>query len=228
MESRGVARSWRPSLEPSREYVDSPGPTRSPTTIKTIPHRSCFRMMAKMPLMTKITAMIHQNGGHGLTPFTGIPDAACASTPSRDRCGVSTPDHMPQPSLSTRIPKQVRAVARPRDRGQFSDGCAGGKCCRDGGPVEQLSPPAGHVVHRQSCLDTPPGKEHRGKHPGAADARHQRTGSYPDVGRVLLVGASPGGTAPWSHRGSGGHRYSGACALTHDASHDSRGPAFVA
>src|SRR5674476_273101 len=42
------------------KMLTPPGPTSRPTTMKTMPHNSCFRMIAKMPEITRIAAIIHR------------------------------------------------------------------------------------------------------------------------------------------------------------------------
>src|SRR5450759_3952399 len=42
------------------KMLTPPGPTSRPTTMRTMPHNSCFRMIAKMPEITRIAAIIHR------------------------------------------------------------------------------------------------------------------------------------------------------------------------
>ncbi len=54
----------RSLVEPQAEvsYVKMltpPGPTKRPTTMRTTPHRNCLRTSAKIPEITRMTAIIH-------------------------------------------------------------------------------------------------------------------------------------------------------------------------
>src|SRR5674476_314277 len=42
------------------KMLTPPGPTSRPTTMRTMPHTSCCRMIAKMPEITRIAAIIHR------------------------------------------------------------------------------------------------------------------------------------------------------------------------
>jgi len=42
------------------KMLTPPGPTSRPTTMSTMPHRSCLRMIASTPAMTRTTARIHR------------------------------------------------------------------------------------------------------------------------------------------------------------------------
>src|SRR5664280_2180931 len=42
------------------KILTPPGPTSRPTTMRTMPHNSCFWMIAKMPEITRIAAIIHR------------------------------------------------------------------------------------------------------------------------------------------------------------------------
>ena len=41
------------------KMLTPPGPTRRPTTMSTTPQITCFRMIAKIPAITRMTATIH-------------------------------------------------------------------------------------------------------------------------------------------------------------------------
>ena len=72
---------------PQVKMLTPPGPTSSPTTMSTAPQRSCFRRIATIPEMTRITARIH-NSVTTKRPFI---DLRCAprlsNIPHRVRAG---------------------------------------------------------------------------------------------------------------------------------------------
>ncbi len=49
------------------KMLTPPGPTSSPTTIRTMPHRISLRNSATMPAITKMTAMIHKMNATSIT-----------------------------------------------------------------------------------------------------------------------------------------------------------------
>ena len=46
---------------PQAKMLTPPGPTSSPTTMRTAPHNSCFRRIATIPEITRMTARIHKS-----------------------------------------------------------------------------------------------------------------------------------------------------------------------
>ena len=97
------------------KMLTPPGPTRRPTTISTTPQITCFRMIAKIPAITRMTATIHNTVASVMMVLPTVVARRRARMRSRSirpiRAVNSAPIILPRP-LGARVRPGVSVIGR--------------------------------------------------------------------------------------------------------------------